>query len=42
MCFLSSSPSGNLLISGSYVVKTILLISPMLLVTLDFYFVKSL
>lgn len=42
MWFLSSLPSGNLLISGSYVVKTILLVFPMLLVTLDFYCIKSL
>lgn len=42
MCFLSSLSSGNLLISGSCVVKTIVFVFPMLLVTLDFYCIHTL
>lgn len=34
--FLSSLPSGNLLISASCVVKTVVLLLPLPLVTLDF------
>lgn len=41
MWFLSSLPSGDFFISGSYVMKTIVPIFPMSLVTLDFYCIHS-